>query len=103
MKLQPCRPDFFKARDAIIAADKDLTGGENFCELWDGFAKRGLGPDADVKNRTPWGGGVRTDDYKTHKNCRAAEPEPEPTPEPEPEEPGDGDDDEPDWPWAWLH
>ena len=61
MKLQPCRPSFFDARDAIIAADKALTGGENFCELWDGFALRGLGPGATVKNRTPWGGGIRTD------------------------------------------
>ena len=60
MKLQPCRPSFFDARDAIIAADKTLTGGENFCDLWEGFASRGLGVDAKVEGRTPWGGGVRT-------------------------------------------
>ncbi len=60
MKLQPCRPTFFNARDAIIAADKTLTGGENFCELWEAFASRGLGVDSKVKNTTPWGGGVRT-------------------------------------------
>ncbi|KAG5969557.1 hypothetical protein E4U55_002050, partial [Claviceps digitariae] len=40
MKLQPCRPTFFQARDAIIAADQVLTGGENFCTLWKGFAER---------------------------------------------------------------
>jgi extracellular elastinolytic metalloproteinase len=61
MKLQKCRPSFFDARDAIIQADQVLTGGENFCVLWKGFADRGLGPDADVKGRTDWGGGVRTD------------------------------------------
>ncbi|KAF8906996.1 Fungalysin metallopeptidase-domain-containing protein [Gymnopilus junonius] len=54
MKLQTCRPSFFDARDAIIQADQVLTGGENFCELWDGFAARGLGQDATVRNRTPW-------------------------------------------------
>jgi len=60
MKLQVCRPSFFDARDAIIQADQVLTGGENFCELWAGFSARGLGEDATVVNRTPWGGGVRT-------------------------------------------
>ncbi|KAG5219773.1 Fungalysin/Thermolysin Extracellular metalloproteinase [Salix suchowensis] len=61
MKLQPCRPSFFEARDAIIQADQILTGGENFCTLWTGFSKRGLGPDSRVDGRTPWGGGIRTD------------------------------------------
>lgn len=60
MKLQPCRPSFFDARDAIIQADAVLTGGENACELWLGFANRGLGPDATIRGGTPWGGGVRT-------------------------------------------
>ena len=61
MKLQKCRPSFFDARDAIIQADQVLTGGENFCALWKGFGDRGLGPDADVKGRTDWGGGIRQD------------------------------------------
>lgn len=46
MKLQPCNPTFTAARDAIIDADSVLTEGENFCELWKGFAKRGLGVSA---------------------------------------------------------
>jgi extracellular elastinolytic metalloproteinase len=70
MKLQPCRPSFFDARDAIIAADKALTGGENFCTLWEGFASRGLGPDARVDGRTPWGGGVRTNGYTVPSKCQ---------------------------------
>ncbi len=69
MKLQPCRPSFFDARDAIIAADQALTGGENFCDLWTGFAERGLGPDARVDGRTPWGGGVRTNVSYSHVSC----------------------------------
>jgi extracellular elastinolytic metalloproteinase len=73
MKLQPCRPSFFDARDAIIQADKILTGGENYCTLWRGFASRGLGPDARVEGRTPWGGGIRTDDYEFPTACEKEE------------------------------
>lgn len=46
LKLQPCRPTFLDARDAILDADKALTGGKNQCLLWKAFAKRGLGVDA---------------------------------------------------------
>ncbi|CCO36291.1 Extracellular metalloproteinase mep [Rhizoctonia solani AG-1 IB] len=46
MKAQPCNPTFIQARDAIIAADHALTGGENKCILWKSFASRGLGTDA---------------------------------------------------------
>ncbi|KAF8598768.1 hypothetical protein BDV93DRAFT_324073 [Ceratobasidium sp. AG-I] len=46
LKLQPCNPKLMQARDAIIAADVALTGGENKCLLWSGFASRGLGTDA---------------------------------------------------------
>ena len=59
MKLQPCRPSFFDARDAIVQADRILTGGDNACLIWDGFARRGLGPLASLRGSTPWGGGVR--------------------------------------------
>ncbi|KIY72028.1 extracellular elastinolytic metallo proteinase [Cylindrobasidium torrendii FP15055 ss-10] len=69
MKLQPCRPSFFDARDAIIQADEQLTGGENFCELWKGFASRGLGQDAAVIGRTPWGGGQRSNGYSMPTAC----------------------------------
>jgi len=69
MKLQPCRPSFFEARDAIIQADEVLTSGENLCDLWKGFSERGLGPDAKVEGRTPWGGGFRTNDFKLPRAC----------------------------------
>ncbi|KAG9232629.1 putative extracellular metallo proteinase mep [Amylocarpus encephaloides] len=46
MALQPCSPTFPQARDAIIDADRALTGGANICEIWKGFAKRGLGSGA---------------------------------------------------------
>ncbi|BGO94656.1 hypothetical protein NBRC10512_004915 [Rhodotorula toruloides] len=69
MKIQPCRPTFQNARDAIITADKALTGGENECIIWQSFAKRGLGPDATLVGSTPWGGGVRKEDYDVPKRC----------------------------------
>ncbi|TVY53916.1 Extracellular metalloproteinase mep [Lachnellula cervina] len=46
MALQPCSPTFISARDAIIDADQALTGGDNVCELWTAFAKRGVGSGA---------------------------------------------------------
>lgn len=72
MKLQPCRPSFFDARDAIVQADKHLTGGHNRCLLWKAFAKRGLGTDASVIGRTPWGGGKRSDGYAVPNDCKSA-------------------------------
>ncbi len=46
MKLQPCSPGFVAARDAIIAADQATTGGQDYCMIWDVFARRGLGVNA---------------------------------------------------------
>ena len=46
MKFQPCGPGFVDGRDAILTADQALTGGANQCEIWRGFAKRGLGTGA---------------------------------------------------------
>jgi extracellular elastinolytic metalloproteinase len=46
MKLQPCSPGFVTGRNAILQADTVLTGGANQCEIWQGFAKRGLGVSA---------------------------------------------------------
>jgi extracellular elastinolytic metalloproteinase len=75
MKLQPCRPGFFEARDAIIQADEILTGGDNFCLLWNAFAERGLGVDATVVGKTPWGGGVRKDGHNVARKCREGDDE----------------------------
>jgi hypothetical protein len=46
IKLQACSPTFIDARDAIIAADQAITGGEDYCLIWEVFAARGLGVDA---------------------------------------------------------
>ncbi|HYH64541.1 MAG TPA: M36 family metallopeptidase, partial [Urbifossiella sp.] len=50
LKLQPVNPSFTEARDAILAADFDLTGGQNQREIWTAFARRGLGAAAFTNN-----------------------------------------------------
>lgn len=47
LKLQQCNPGFVNGRDAILAADNALTGGEDQCMIWGVFAKRGLGLNAE--------------------------------------------------------
>lgn len=74
MKLQPCRPSFANARDAIIQADKILTGGENECTIWLSFASRGLGPNARLTGSLPWGGGIRAEDFAAPKLCLEKKP-----------------------------
>ncbi|KNE72655.1 hypothetical protein AMAG_16416 [Allomyces macrogynus ATCC 38327] len=43
LKIQECNPNAVTARNAILTADLVLTGGANYCLIWNGFAKRGLG------------------------------------------------------------
>ncbi|MDB4303962.1 M36 family metallopeptidase, partial [Desulfosarcina sp.] len=47
LMLQACNPGFIDGRNAVLAADFDLTGGENQCIIWEVFAARGLGFAAD--------------------------------------------------------
>ncbi|KIJ14752.1 hypothetical protein PAXINDRAFT_169424, partial [Paxillus involutus ATCC 200175] len=79
MRLQPCSP-----------ADEVLTGGENACAVWEGFAERRLGVDAAVVGSTPWGGGVRQD---VLPKCGSTSPAPEP---------GDPDEDYQPLLWCWV-
>lgn len=48
LKLQACNPSFINGRDAIIAADQAQTGGQNKCLIWNVFASRGLGVNANA-------------------------------------------------------
>ena len=43
LKLQPANPSFSDARNAILTADRFLTGGRNQYEIWSAFARRGMG------------------------------------------------------------
>ena len=58
MKFQKCSPGFTDGRDGILTADKALTGGENECLIWEGFAKRGLGFSAKQGTSKKTGDGV---------------------------------------------
>jgi extracellular elastinolytic metalloproteinase len=70
MKLQPCSPGFVDGRDAILAADVALTGGQNQCEIWAGFAKRGLGFSA--KQGSSGSRSDGTQSFDTHPSCVGA-------------------------------
>ena len=67
-------PTFTEARDALLLADSIRTGGQNHCHIWWGFAKRGLGINAQapvdgtangvVENRSaPFECGSQTGEY----------------------------------------
>lgn len=43
LKLQPCNPTFLNARDAILLADQNNSGGANQDIIWAAFAGRGMG------------------------------------------------------------
>ncbi len=43
MKLQPCRPGFLDARNAILAADSIFYNNSHKCDIWNAFAGRGMG------------------------------------------------------------
>jgi len=47
MKLQKCNPGFIDARDAILKADSINNKGANSGLIWETFARRGLGVNAD--------------------------------------------------------
>ncbi|KAJ2392177.1 hypothetical protein GGI05_002740 [Coemansia sp. RSA 2603] len=64
MKLQPCNPDFIQARDAIVQAENNLTGGKYKCDIWRAFSKRGLGPGASAT-----GGTKHVEDYAVPSGC----------------------------------
>jgi hypothetical protein len=52
MKIQPCNPTFLQARDAILQADRNIYNGALRCYILRGFAKRGLGTNAERKGNT---------------------------------------------------
>ncbi|KAG8898328.1 Fungalysin/Thermolysin Extracellular metalloproteinase 5 [Tulasnella sp. 408] len=72
LALLPCNPTFLMARDALIQADQLIFGGNHKCDLWRGFAERGLGVSAHGPAEmmwTPWGGGKRTDGFDPPADC----------------------------------
>ncbi|MCA1594509.1 MAG: M36 family metallopeptidase [Acidobacteria bacterium] len=43
MQIAPCNPSFVDMRDSMLAADRELTGGENQAVIWRSFASHGVG------------------------------------------------------------
>lgn len=43
MKLSPPNPNFLQARDGVLQAERARTGGVHQSDLWEAFAKRGMG------------------------------------------------------------
>ena len=43
IKIDGCSPSFITGRDAILQADQEATGGENYELIWRVFARRGVG------------------------------------------------------------
>jgi extracellular elastinolytic metalloproteinase len=68
LKFQGCAPGLVVARDAIIAAADELSGGEDTCTVWASFARRGLGFSA-VQGSTDRNDNAEA--FDTHPECRA--------------------------------
>ncbi|HEX2029819.1 MAG TPA: M36 family metallopeptidase [Actinomycetota bacterium] len=68
LKFQGCGPGFVVGRDAILAADAALTGGENACTVWAAFARRGLGFGA--QQGTSASRDDNAEAFDTHPDCR---------------------------------
>ncbi|HEY3386745.1 MAG TPA: M36 family metallopeptidase, partial [Saprospiraceae bacterium] len=60
LKLQPCNPGFVDARDAILLADELNYGGAHRCAIWNAFARRGLGFDADQGSSNDYNDGTES-------------------------------------------
>ncbi|ESU23094.1 M36 fungalysin family metalloprotease [Flavobacterium enshiense DK69] len=65
IKLDGCSPTFITGRDAIIAADQATTGGQNYCLIWQTFARRGVGRYATSGPNNTGGAGIQdqTEDF----------------------------------------
>ena len=67
MKLQNCQPGFLDGRDGILEADEILTGGANQCLIWEVFARRGMGHNADQGSNLS--GGDQVAGYEPLPTC----------------------------------
>ena len=67
MKLQPCGPGYVDVRDAILFADELNNDGANACIIWEVFARRGLGMEADQGSVASRSDG--TEDFTAMATC----------------------------------
>ena len=64
LRSLPKNPTFVQARQALLDVDRVGRGGEDSCELWRGFAKRGMG----IGAATPKRGSIR-EDFRVPERC----------------------------------
>ncbi|MGX7667267.1 T9SS-dependent M36 family metallopeptidase [Flavobacterium pedocola] len=71
IKLDGCNPTFVTARDALIAADQATTGGQNYCMIWETFARRGVGVNASSGNSNSGTAGIQdqVEDFSVPPTC----------------------------------
>ncbi len=62
LKLQSCSTGFIDGRDAILAANQAMYGGDGECLIWEAFAKRGLGFGASQGSSNDTGDGTESFD-----------------------------------------
>ncbi|ORX57204.1 hypothetical protein BCR36DRAFT_153290 [Piromyces finnis] len=70
VKIQPCNPSFLEARDALVLAQKQrFNDSKLHCAIWKGFAKRGMGVNAQPPEET---GSkiVYTDNFDLPSECK---------------------------------
>lgn len=77
LQLAPCNPSFVDMRDSMIAADREITGGENVALIWRAFASHGVGVNATSSNSGTGGPGAVAEDFTvpaTVTTCEANGP-----------------------------
>ena len=73
LQLAPCNPTFVDMRDSMIAADREITGGENIAIIWRAFASHGVGVMAISSNTGVGGAGPVVEDFTVPANVSACE------------------------------
>ncbi len=70
LKLQPCGPTFLDTRDATLLADEIAYDGIHQCDIWEAFARRGMGVGAsDGGSSTNLSGIIQ--DFTLPDNCES--------------------------------
>lgn len=72
MQLSPCNPTFVDSRDSILAADREMNGGENRAIIWRAFASHGVGLDA-TSSSNGGAGGTVVEDFNVPVGVTACE------------------------------
>ncbi|HEY0427908.1 MAG TPA: M36 family metallopeptidase [Pyrinomonadaceae bacterium] len=73
LQLAPCNPSFVDMRDSMIAADREITGGENVAIIWRALTSHGVGSLATSSNSGTGGPGAVAEDFTVPANVSACE------------------------------